>query len=316
MHHQGDLDGGGSNWAYVEGGMGMVSFAIADAAREAGAMLACGVPVARSLPARASSSRTARVIRGAGRDLERRPEGGAEAARRRRRSTRSTPPTGERLEAWDVRSPVVKFNAALDELPNWTAADGETWPARAMIELTDGIDSAQAAFERCVAGEPAVGFAEVYTQTGFDPSPAPAGKHSMTVFGQYAPYEIADGDWDSRRDEVARQFIDLIDRFAPGIEDRLIDYEVLGPPDIESRIGLTGGQIFQGAVLPEQMWENRLAPRTPMPGFYLCGAATHPGGSVIATNGRNAASRRPRRRPDPRSRPLRAPGGIAFGPSG
>ena len=60
-----------------------------------------------------------------------------------------------------------------------------------MIELTDGIDSAQAAFERCVAGEPAVGFAEVYTQTGFDPSPAPEGKHSMTVFGQYAPYELS-----------------------------------------------------------------------------------------------------------------------------
>ncbi len=166
-----------------------------------------------------------------------------------------------------MRSPVVKFNAALDELPNWAAADGETWPARAMIELTDGIDSAQAAFERCVAGEPAVGFAEVYTQTGFDPSPAPAGKHSMTVFGQYAPYAMSDGDWDSRRDEVARQFIDLIDRFAPGIEDRLIDYEVLGPPDIESRIGLTGGQIFQGSVLPEQMWENRLAAADADPGL-------------------------------------------------
>jgi phytoene dehydrogenase-like protein len=196
----------------------------------------------------------------------------------------------ERLEEWDVRSPVVKFNAALDELPNWTAADGETWPARAMIELTDGIDSAQAAFESCVAGEPAVGFAEVYTQTGFDPSPAPEGKHSMTVFGQYAPHDLADGDWDSRREDVARQFIDLIDRFAPGIEDRLIEYEVLGPPDIESRIGLTGGNIFQGQVLPGQMWEDRLTPRTPIPGFWLCGAATHPGGSVIATNGRNAAA--------------------------
>jgi phytoene dehydrogenase-like protein len=159
-----------------------------------------------------------------------------------------------------------------------------------MIELTDGIDSAQAAFESCAAGEPAVGFAEVYTQTGFDPSPAPEGKHSMTVFGQYAPYDIADGDWGSRREDVARQFIDLIDRFAPGIEDRLIAYEVLGPPDIESRIGLTGGNIFQGQVLPGQMWEQRLAPRTPIEGFYLCGAATHPGGSVIATNGRNAAA--------------------------
>ncbi len=289
MHHQGDLDGRGSNWAYVEGGMGMVSFAIADAATEAGASLACGVPVARILPGEGveledgtrvrartvvSNADPKRVLDLIGRD----EIAAADAGYR------------DRLEEWDVRSPVVKFNAALDALPNWTAADGAEWPARAMIELTDGIDSAQAAFERCAAGEPAVGFAEVYTQTGFDPSPAPEGKHSMTVFGQYAPYELSSGDWDSRREEVARQFIDLIDKFAPGIEDRLIDWEVLGPPDIESRIGLTGGNIFQGQVTPDQMWEKRLAARTPIPGFYLCGAATHPGGSVIATNGRNAAA--------------------------
>ncbi len=289
MHHQGDLDGRGSNWAYVEGGMGMVSFAIADAAREAGASLACGVAVARILPGEGveledgtrirartvvSNADPKRVL-----DLVGREEIAAADAGYR-----------DRLEEWDVRSPVVKFNAALDALPDWTAADGAEWPARAMIELTDGLESAQSAFERCAAGEPAVGFAEVYTQTGFDPSPAPAGKHSMTVFGQYAPYELAKGDWDSRREEVARQFIDLIDKFAPGIEDRLIAYEVLGPPDIESRVGLTGGNIFQGQVTPEQMWEKRLAARTPIPGFYLCGAATHPGGSVIATNGRNAAA--------------------------
>ena len=64
---------------------------------------------------------------------------------------------------------------------------------------------------------------------------------------------------------------------------------MLGPPDIEARIGLTGGNIFQGAVLPEQMWDRRLDHRTPVEGLYLCGAATHPGGSVIALNGRNAA---------------------------
>ena len=66
-------------------------------------------------------------------------------------------------------------------------------------------------------------------------------------------------------------------------------YEVLGPPDIEARTGLTGGHIFQGEVRPDQMWTNRLSPRTEVPGVYLCGAATHPGGSVIALNGRNAA---------------------------
>jgi phytoene dehydrogenase-like protein len=121
-----------------------------------------------------------------------------------------------RLERWKVRSPVVKFNAALDRLPDWTAAPGETWPARATIDLTGTMDDAQRAFEACDRGEPAVAFGEIYIQTGYDPSPAPEGKHLLSVFGQYAPYEISEGDWDSRREDVARQFIDLIDRFAPG----------------------------------------------------------------------------------------------------
>jgi phytoene dehydrogenase-like protein len=126
-------------------------------------------------------------------------------------------------------------------------------------------------------------------QTGYAPTPAPEGRHLMSVFGQYAPNTPSEGDWDSRREDVARQFIDLIGRFAPDIEDCLEHYEVLGPPDIESRIGLTGGNIFQGETMPDQMWEHRLSARTEVPGVYLCGAATHPAGSVIALNGRNAA---------------------------
>jgi phytoene dehydrogenase-like protein len=196
----------------------------------------------------------------------------------------------DRLESWKIRSPVVKFNAWMERLPTWTAAPGADWPARATIDATGTMAEAQAAFEECERGEPAVAFGEIYIQTGYDPSPAPAGKHLLSVFGQYAPYEIADGDWESRRDGVARQFIDLIARFAPDFEDCLAGHEVLGPPDIESRIGLTGGNIFQGEVTPDQMWEGRFPARTPVPGLYMCGAATHPAGSVIALNGRNAAS--------------------------
>ncbi|HEX4753139.1 MAG TPA: hypothetical protein VH268_09575, partial [Solirubrobacterales bacterium] len=196
----------------------------------------------------------------------------------------------ERLEAWKVRSPVVKFNASLTRLPNWTAAPGESWPARATVDVTSGLDEAQKAFERCDAGEPAVGFGEIYIQTGYDPTPAPPDRHLMSVFGQYAPYDIADGDWDSRRKDVEKQFIDLISRYAPDLGDCIEEVEVLGPPDIEKRIGLTGGNIFQGEVTPDQMWEGRLPSRTPIPGLYFCGAATHPAGSVIALNGRNAAT--------------------------
>jgi phytoene dehydrogenase-like protein len=83
--------------------------------------------------------------------------------------------------------------------------------------------------------------------------------------------------------------LDSIGRFCSNIPEAVEDAQVLGPPDIEKKVGLTGGHIFQGEILPEYMWSNRLTARTPMTGVYLCGACTHPGGSVIAMNGRNAA---------------------------
>jgi phytoene dehydrogenase-like protein len=285
MHYQGDLEGQGPVWGYVEGGMGMVSFAIADAAAEAGAALACGVPVARIAPGEGveledgTFLRAPTVVCNADPKVALRLLADADVPEDYRR----------RLEEWKVRSPVVKFNAALDALPEWTAAPGATWPAQATIDVTGTMREAQDAFEACDRGEPAVAFGEIYIQTGYDPSPAPEGRHLLSVFGQYAPYELDRGTWDERRGEVARQFIDLIERFAPGFESRLLDHEVLGPPDIEARIGLTGGNIFQGEVTPDQMWTERLTPRTPVDGLYFCGAATHPGGSVIALNGRNAA---------------------------
>jgi phytoene dehydrogenase-like protein len=286
MHFQGDLEGQGPVWGYVKGGMGMVSFALADAAQEAGAVLACGVAVAAIVPEEGVVLEDGRRIRARTVVCNADPK----VALRLLEGQDAVPGDYRaRLEAWKVRSPVVKFNAALTALPEWTAAPGESWPARATIDVTGGLEDAQRCFEACERGEPAVGFGEIYIQTGYDPTPAPAGHHLLSVFGQYAPYELAEGTWDSRREEVASQFIDLIARFAPGFEDRLAAYEVLGPPDIEARIGLTGGNIFQGEVTPDQMWELRLTPRTPVPGLYLCGAATHPGGSVIALNGRNAA---------------------------
>jgi phytoene dehydrogenase-like protein len=280
MHFQGDLEGQGPVWGYVRGGMGMVSFAIADAAQEAGATLATGVPVAEILPGEG-------VVLEDGTRIE---AGTVICNADPKRLLNMVPelPAAyrDRLEAWKIRSPVVKLNASMTRLPRWTAAPDQDFPARATVDVTTGLDDAQRCFEACARGEAAVGFGEIYVQTGYDPTPAPPGKHLMSVFGQYAPYEF---DWANRRDEVAKQFIDLIARFAPDFPDVLEHYEVLGPPDIEQRIGLTGGNIFQGETMPDQMWEHRLSARTPVAGLYLCGAATHPAGSVIAVNGRNAA---------------------------
>jgi phytoene dehydrogenase-like protein len=284
MHGMGEVEGHGGCWGYVAGGMGQVSFAIADVAQEAGAMLATGVPVARIAPGEGVELESGELIRA------RTVISNADPKRVLGMLPGDALPDEyrERLQGWEVRSPTVKVNAALSRLPTFTAA-GEVEPHRAMVTVTHGLDEAQEAFEAAKRGEPRVAWAELYFQTAYDPSVAPPGSHVMSVFAQYVPYELAEGDWDSRRDEIGEQALDLIETFAPDLRDCVIETEVLGPPDVEARIGLTGGNIFQGETLPEQMWDRRLESRTPVEGLYLCGAATHPAGSVIALNGRNAA---------------------------
>ena len=122
---------------------------------------------------------------------------------------------------------------------------------------------------------------ELYLQTVYDPSVAPPGIHTLSVFSQYVPNRFLEGDWNSRREEVGKVVVDSIARFCSNLPRAIIAMEVLGPPDVERRVGLTGGHIFQGEILPEYMWDRRLQARTPMPGVYLCGACTHPGGIVI-----------------------------------
>ena len=210
-----------------------------------------------------------------------------------------------------MRSPVVKFNASMSRLPNWTAAPGEDWPAQATIDLTAGLEASQKAFETCAAGRPPSASARSTSRPATTRRPPRPTSTSCAVFGQYAPYDIADGDWDSRRKDVEKQFVDLISRFAPDFPDCLEESEVLGPPDIERRIGLTGGNIFQGEVTPDQMWEGRLPSRTPVPGLYMCGAATHPAGSghrPERPQRRHGAPRGPRRAPPRSHSPSSVPG--------
>ncbi len=281
MHSLGLIGG----WSYVEGGMGRISLCLGDAARDAGAVVATGVPVAT-------------IVAGEGVRLE----GGelvhagavvsnADPVRTLALCDGEVPePFRARVAAWRCESPVVKVNCALARLPTFSAApDRPDHVHRAQVEIARGIDETQAAYEACRRGEPAPEWCEVYFQTPYDPSVAPPGAHTMSVFAQYAPYTLAEGTWEARRDEIGDRVLDAVARFAPDVAECVLEREVLGPPDVEDRIGLTGGHIFQGECLPDQMWDRRFAPRTPVAGLYLCGAATHPGGSVIGVNGRNAA---------------------------
>lgn len=283
MHSLGTLAGG--RWGYVRGGTGRVSFALADAAREHGAVLASGVEVGAIEPGVG--------VRLAGGELIRAGVVVSNADPKRTTALcASDVPAAwrERVDAWRSTSPVLKINCLLRRLPTFPTAPQPDLPHRAMVTITSGIDATQEAFSAATRGEPAPSWAEVYFPSAYDGSVAPPGRHVMSVFAQYVPYTLASGAWDGRREGIADAALAEVARYAPDVLDCVVEREVLGPPDVEATIGLTGGHIFQGDCLPAQMWDRRFAPRTAVPGLYLCGAATHPGGSVIGVNGRNAAA--------------------------
>jgi phytoene dehydrogenase-like protein len=185
----------------------------------------------------------------------------------------------------------MKLSVWLRELPNFRARPGTLMPHHfAQVNTPLSKQEWKQGFAAAKTGRlPERLWTELYFQSVHDTSVAPEGTHTMSVFSQYVPYKFADGDWDTHRASAKKLALDAIARYTSNIPAAVIDAEVLGPPDVEERVGLTGGHIFQGECLPQYMWSNRLRSQTPMPGIYLCGACTHPGGSVIAINGRNAA---------------------------
>jgi phytoene dehydrogenase-like protein len=273
-------------WGYVRGGMGMVSFYLCDAAREAGAIIATGVSVQRIVP-------------GAGVELA-----GGEMLRARAILCNADPAVAIRLLdsqvdlAWKAQADSVprlgctlKLNVLLSELPDFVARPGTREPHHfGQVNAPLTKQEWRESFASAGAGNlPDKLWCELYFQSAHDSSVAPPGMHTMSVFAQYVPHTFASGTWDMRRDEARDAALASIARFCSNLPANVVAVQAMGPPDIEARTGLSGGHIFQGECLPAYMWDKRLTARTPMHGFYLCGAATHPGGSVIAINGRNAA---------------------------
>jgi len=291
-HSSGRLGGMPGMWGYVQGGMGMVSFYLCDAAREAGAVVAAGVPVAQILPGEG-------VLLDSGEKISA-PVVISNADPRRTLTMlgeNADPAWRAHVEAVPIEGCTVKLNVLLNELPNFTSRPGTDEPHHyGQINAPLTKSEWKSGFAAARRGElPDHLWCEIYFQSVHDPAVVPVGQHTMSVFAQYVPYTFTNGDWPTRRDEVRNLALNSIGRFCSNIgehaiEDAVIDAQVLGPPDIEEKVGLTGGHIFQGECLPQYMWSKRLSARTSMPGVYLCGACTHPGGSVIGINGRNAAA--------------------------
>lgn len=287
FHHSSGRQGGyPGTWGYVQGGMGMVSFMLCDAARAAGAVVAAGAPVARIL-----SGEGVEMVGG---ELIRAPIVVANADPRttlRLLGKDADSQWQAHVEAVPMRGCTLKVSVALNELPDFVARPGTFQPHhQGQINTPLTKPQWQAAFASAQAGElPERLWTELYFQSAHDRSVVPQGKHVMSVFSQYVPYTFADGDWEEKRGQAGDLAIASIARFCSNLPQAIDAKEVTGPPDIERKVGLSGGHIFQGECLPAYQWDQRLAYRTPMDGLYLCGAATYPGGSVIAINGRNAA---------------------------
>jgi len=293
-HYAGRALGVQGAWGFVRGGMGAVSQAIARAARVHGAELRTGATVERIV---VDDGRAAR--------LELR-EGGAVEARAilvnadpktlfLRLLAASDVPDAllARAQGWRSNGVAFKLNLALGELPDFTARPGrEPQPHhRATIHVTPSVDYLQQAYvDARHGGTSAAPMLECFMQSPTDPSMVPPGKHVLSVFAQYFPYERPDRAWlPSDRETIADRIVATLAQYAPNLPGAIEARQALGAPDLEATFGLSGGQIFHGELLPDQIYEHRFPVRSEIAGLYLCGSGTHPGGCVSGFPGRRAA---------------------------
>jgi phytoene dehydrogenase-like protein len=302
IHHvMGESCGERGVWAYVAGGMGAFAEALAQAARDAGAEIRCDAAVARIA---VEDGRARGVVLEDGSALEARAVLSAADPVRTFLGLvgeGALPADFARaVRGIDVRSPVVKINLALDRLPVFRgrppAAGGGPAPEHSgtiHIGARD-LDALEASFAAAARGAlPERPMIELTLPSALDASLAPPGRHVASLFVQHAP-DLPAADWDALRDPFADRVLSLVDEVAPGFGASVLHREVLAPPDLERVFGLTGGNIFHGALGLDRLLCLRPVPgwgryRTPVGGLYLGGAGTHPGGGVMGACGRNAA---------------------------
>jgi phytoene dehydrogenase-like protein len=299
FHHvMGECDGARGVWGYVRGGMGGLSNAIAAAARGYGAEIRCGAAVERIT---VRDGKATGVVLTDGTELTAsQVASNADAHVTFLKLTAAADLPAEFVEAVraiDYSSPTLKINLALSELPSFTAlpGDGPGPQHRGTIHVAEDIDAVERAYDDAKYGRPSeTPMLECTIPSVVDDTLAPPGKHVMSMFVQYAPTTLRGAHWDEVKEKVADRCLEIMDQYAPNFSRSVIHRQVLSPLDIERRFGLTGGNIFQGAMNLHQLFFLRPVPRyaqyrTPVRGLYLCGAATHPGGGVMGACGYNAA---------------------------
>jgi phytoene dehydrogenase-like protein len=299
FHHvMGETNGKRGVWAYVKGGMGGLTQALAAAARSYGVQIRTETEVGQILikdgattgvALRDGTEYRARVVAS---------NADANITFNRLMDNRLLPPAfAEAINRISYDSATLKINVALSELPNFTACPGTTagLQHRGTVHISPDVDYIERAYDDAKYGRPSERpVLECTIPSAVDPTVAPEGKHLMSMFIQYAPYKLREGNWDEVKESFADRCFDVLSEYAPNFKKSVIARQVLSPVDIERTFALTGGNIFQGAMTLNQLFFLRPVPgwagyKTPIKGLYLCGAAAHPGGGVIGAAGWNAA---------------------------
>ena len=297
-HYMGDIDGAFRAWGFQRGGTGAVSMAIARSAEYFGAQIMTEAPVEKVIV------KNGRAI---GVALENGDEYKADKV------ISALDPKLSFLKMVDeidlpndfvtdiknfrIRGSSGKVNLALDALPEFTCLPGNGPHLRGAISISPDFDYIEKAYDDAKYGNfSEVPYIDIIIPSVLDPEMAPPGKHVMSCFVQYAPYNIKGGWNDQKREDFGDAVINALARYAPNIKDIILHRQVLTPADIESTFGLTEGNIFHGELTLQQLFALRPAVKwanykTPITNYYQCGSGTHPGGGITGSPGEMAAKK-------------------------
>jgi phytoene dehydrogenase-like protein len=295
-HYMGEIDGAFRSWGFSRGGTGAISNAIADAAHEAGAEIRTQAGIGRILV------KDGRAI---GVALENGDEFFADVVSssvdprltfQRMIEPQHLPPDFlEEVRRYKFRGSSGKVNLALDALPDFKCLPGPGAHLRGAISISPSVEYMERAYDDAKYGNYSRRpYIDIVIPSLTDPSVAPPGKHVMSCFVQYAPYKLAEGNWDEKREAFGDNVINTVAEHAPNLKNIILGRQVLTPLDMERDFGLSEGNIFQGELSLEQLFFLRPVPgwaqyRTPIKNLYMCGSATHPGGGIMGAPGRLAA---------------------------
>ena len=203
-----------------------------------------------------------------------------------------------RVEGIKMAGPCGKVNFVLSDEPRVTGMpESHTKSQRSLFTLAPSLQEAEDIYNQAARNEvPDHLWIDCVIASNVDPGLVTAGRHVLTCFVQFLPYELSCSSWEQERQKLGDKVVEIIGRYATNVPSSIIARKVYTPVDLEHTFGLTEGNIFHGDINIAQLFFMRPLPgwaqyRTPIKRLYLCGAGTHPGGGVTGAPGYNAARR-------------------------